>query len=78
MAGVIPVIFASSILMFMSSIPAWFGDASDSGASSFMQKFAAALGPGTPGNFIVFGVLIITFCFIYTAMMYNPKEVADE
>ncbi len=77
MAGVIPVIFASSILMFMSSIPAWFSGAAEGGASSFLQKFAAALGPGTPGNFIVFGTLIIVFCFVYTAMMYNPKEVAD-
>lgn len=77
MAGVIPVIFASSILLFMASIPQWFGNATAGDASSFMQKFAAALGPGTPGNFIVFGGLIVAFCFIYTAMMYNPKEVAD-
>lgn len=77
MAGVIPVIFASSILMFMVSITNWSGGSTDSTASAFMQKFAAALGPGTPGNFIFFGGLIITFCFVYTAMMYNPKEVAD-
>ena len=77
MAGVIPVIFASSILMFMVSISNWSGGAADGTASSFMQKFSAALGPGTPGNFIVFGGLIIAFCFVYTAMMYNPKEVAD-
>lgn len=77
MSGVIPVIFASSILLFMASIPKWFSTASEGGVADFMQKFSAALGPGTPGNFIVFGGLIIAFCFVYTALMYNPKEVAD-
>jgi len=77
MAGVIPVIFASSILLFPASIASWFGNASEGKASIIMQEVALALGPGQPLNFVVFGALIILFCFVYTAMMYNPKEVAD-
>lgn len=77
MAGVIPVIFASSLLLFPASIASWFGDASDGKAGLIMQEVALALGPGQPLNFLVFGALIIVFCFVYTAMMYNPKEVAD-
>lgn len=77
MAGVIPVIFASSILLFPASIAQWFGSASEGKAGEILQELALAIGPGQPLNFVVFGVLIIAFCFIYTAMMYNPKEVAD-
>ena len=77
MAGVIPVIFASSIILFPASIAAWMGNASEGKTAEIMQKVALAIGPGQPLNFIVFGALIIAFCFIYTAIMYNPKEVAD-
>jgi len=77
MAGVIPVIFASSILLFPASIAQWFGNASEGKGGEILQEIALAIGPGQPLNFVLFGVLIIVFCFVYTAMMYNPKEVAD-
>lgn len=77
MAGVIPVIFASSILLFPASIAQWFGSASEGKSAEILQEIALAIGPGQPLNFVIFAVLIVMFCFIYTAMMYNPKEVAD-
>jgi len=76
MAGVIPAIFASSLLLFPQSIASWLGNG-EGGGSEFLQEFALALGPGQPLNFIIFAALIIFFCFFYTALMYNPKEVAD-
>lgn len=78
MAGVIPVIFASSILLFPASIAQWMGSANEgSTGGEILQEIALAIGPGQPLNFVVFATLIILFCFVYTAMMYNPKEVAD-
>lgn len=77
MAGVIPVIFASSLLLFPASIAQWFGQSSEGKFGEILQDVALALGPGQPLNFVVFGGLIILFCFVYTAMIYNPKEVAD-
>ncbi|HSX85437.1 MAG TPA: preprotein translocase subunit SecY [Cellvibrio sp.] len=77
MAGVIPVIFASSLLLFPASIAQWFGQSSEGRMGEILQDVALALGPGQPLNFVVFGGLIILFCFVYTAMIYNPKEVAD-
>lgn len=76
MAGVIPAIFASSLLLFPQSIASWLGNG-EGGGSEFLQEFALALGPGQPLNFIIFAALIIFFCFFYTALMYNPNEVAD-
>lgn len=77
MGGVIPVIFASSILLFPASIAQWSGNAAEGKSAEILQEIALAIGPGQPLNFVLFGGLIIAFCFIYTAMMYNPKEVAD-
>ncbi|MBX2857100.1 MAG: preprotein translocase subunit SecY [Cellvibrionaceae bacterium] len=77
MAGVIPVIFASSILLFPASIAQWFGSAAEGKTGEIIQEIALAIGPGQPLNFVIFAVLIVLFCFVYTAMMYNPKEVAD-
>jgi len=76
MAGVIPAIFASSLLLFPQSIASWLGGG-EGGGSELLQEFALALGPGQPLNFILFAALIIFFCFFYTALMYNPNEVAD-
>lgn len=76
MAGVIPAIFASSLLLFPQSIASWLGNG-EGGGSEFLQEFALALGPGQPLNFVLFASLIIFFCFFYTALMYNPNEVAD-
>jgi preprotein translocase subunit SecY len=73
MSGVIPAIFASSILLFPASIAQWFG----SGGSDWLQDLAVAIGPGQPLNILLFTVLIVFFCFFYTALMFNPAEVAD-
>lgn len=77
MAGVIPVIFASSLLLFPASLAQWFGQSAEGRMSEILQDIALAIGPGQPLNFALFGGLIILFCFVYTAMVYNPKEVAD-
>jgi preprotein translocase subunit SecY len=75
MAGVIPAIFASSILMFPASIAQWFGQSADS--AEWLQDFALMIGPGQPLNIILFTALIVFFCFFYTAIQFNPDEVAD-
>jgi preprotein translocase subunit SecY len=75
MAGVIPAIFASSILLFPASIAQWFASSSES--MSWLQDMAFMIGPGQPLNIILFTVLIVFFCFFYTALMFNPTEVAD-
>lgn len=77
MAGVIPAIFASSILLFPASIAQWFGEGGEGPVADFLQDFALAIGPGQPLNIILFTGLIAFFCFFYTALMFNPKEVAD-
>jgi len=74
MAGVIPAIFASSILLFPASIAQWFGSGD---SSDWLQDLAVAIGPGQPLNIILFTAFIIFFCFFYTALMFNPSEVAD-
>jgi len=76
MAGVIPAIFASSLLLFPQSIASWVGSG-DGQFDQFLQGLAVALGPGQPLNIILFTALIVFFCFFYTALMYNPNEVAD-
>lgn len=76
MAGVIPAIFASSLLLFPQSIASWMG-AGEGKSAEILQSVAAALGPGQPLNIIIFMALIVFFCFFYTALMYNPNEVAD-
>lgn len=73
-AGVIPAIFASSILLFPASIAQWFGSGS---SSDWLQDLAVAIGPGQPLNILLFTVFIVFFCFFYTALMFNPVEVAD-
>jgi preprotein translocase subunit SecY len=75
MAGVIPAIFASSILLFPASIAQWFSQSSE--GASWLQDVAFLIGPGQPLNIILFTVMIVFFCFFYTALMFNPKEVAD-
>ncbi|WP_372783501.1 preprotein translocase subunit SecY [Litorivivens sp.] len=76
MAGVIPAIFASSILLFPASIAQWFGQSGDEGME-WLQEVALAIGPGQPLNILLFTVLIVFFCFFYTALMFNPNEVAE-
>ena len=74
MAGVIPAIFASSILLFPASVAQWFGSGD---SSDCLQDLAVAIGPGQPLNILLFTGFIVFFCFFYTALMFNPQEVAD-
>jgi preprotein translocase subunit SecY len=75
MSGVIPAIFASSILLFPASIAQWFGAGGEQ--AEWLQELALAIGPGQPLNILLFSVLIVFFCFFYTALMFNPQEVAE-
>ncbi|WP_432471185.1 preprotein translocase subunit SecY [Amphritea sp. HPY] len=74
MAGVIPPIFASSILLFPASLGQWFGQTE---GMELLQDVALALGPGQPLYILLFSVCIIFFCYFYTAIVFNPKDVAD-
>ncbi len=74
MAGVVPAIFASSILLFPSSLVQWFGQSDTSG---WMYDLSFAIAPGQPLNVVLFAALIIFFCFFYTALVFNPRDVAD-
>ncbi len=78
MAGVIPPIFASSILMFPATIAQFFGQAAEPNAiQRALQSVGANLGPGQPVYVLLYAALIIFFCFFYTALMYNSKDTAD-
>jgi preprotein translocase subunit SecY len=74
MAGVIPAIFASSILLFPASVAQWIGSGD---SADWLQDLAVAIGPGQPLNILLFTGFIVFFCFFYTALMFNPQEVAD-
>ena len=74
MAGVIPAIFSSSVLLFPASIAQWFGQGD---GWEWLQDVALALGPGQPLNIVLFSIGIVFFCFFYTALVFNPKDVAD-
>ena len=74
MAGVIPAIFASSILLFPASLGQWFGQSESMG---WLADISQAIAPGQPLNILLFSAGIIFFCFFYTALMFNPKDVAE-
>jgi len=74
MSGVIPAIFASSLIMFPSTALSWFGNGSE---IRWLQQIAAALSPGEPLYEILYAVLIIVFAFFYTALVFNSGETAD-
>lgn len=74
MSGVIPPIFASSIILFPATIASWFGTSEGFG---WMQNIAAKLTPGQPIYIILYGSLIMFFCFFYTALVFDSKETAD-
>ncbi len=74
MAGVIPPIFASSLILFPATLGSWFGQ---SESMSWLKDFATTLSPGQPIYVMVYAGAIIFFCFFYTALMFNPKETAE-
>jgi len=74
MAGVIPPIFASSIILFPATLAGWFGS---NESMSWLKDIGSTLSPGQPLYIILFAVAIIFFCFFYTALVFNPKETAD-
>ncbi|SHE62511.1 protein translocase subunit secY/sec61 alpha [Thermomonas hydrothermalis] len=76
MSGVIPPIFASSIIMFPATASTWFGQ-SGSTATVWLQKISQMLSPGEPLHMILYAALIIGFAFFYTALVFNSQETAD-
>ena len=78
MAGVIPAIFASSLLLFPASLGQWVGQSANPNIfQSFLQNMALVLSPGQPLYLVIFAALIIFFCYFYTALVFSPKEVAE-
>jgi preprotein translocase subunit SecY len=74
MAGVIPPIFASSIILFPATIAGWFGTNEGFG---WLQTVSARLSPGQPIYILLYASMIMFFCFFYTALVFNSKETAD-
>jgi preprotein translocase subunit SecY len=74
MSGVIPPIFASSLILFPATIASWFGT---SQSVSWLQRIAASLSPGQPVYILLYASLIIFFCFFYTALVFNSRETAE-
>ena len=76
MAGVIPPIFASSIIMFPATASSWFGQ-SGGAATNWLQKASQMLSPGEPLHMLLLAGLIVGFAFFYTALVFNSQETAD-
>jgi preprotein translocase subunit SecY len=74
MSGVIPPIFASSLILFPATIATWFGT---SQAYSWLTDVATTLSPGQPIYILLYAGLIIFFCFFYTALVFNSRDTAD-
>jgi len=74
MAGVIPPIFASSIILFPATIGDWFGQSEGMG---WLKDIAGALSPGQPIYVMMYAAAIIFFCFFYTALVFNARETAE-
>jgi preprotein translocase subunit SecY len=78
MAGVIPPIFASSIILFPATIVTWFTKGKENTPTiNFLKDLAASMGPGEPIHAMLYAVAIVFFCFFYTALVFNSKETAD-
>ncbi|WP_322401855.1 preprotein translocase subunit SecY [Massilia luteola] len=79
MSGVIPPIFASSIILFPATIVDWFTKGKDvtNPFIGFLKDLAASLSPGEPIHALLYAVAIVFFCFFYTALVFNSKETAD-
>ncbi len=74
MAGVIPPIFASSIILFPATMASWFGQ---SQGMEWLQDIASKISPGQPIYIILFSIAIVFFCFFYTALQFNARDTAD-
>ena len=74
MSGVIPPIFASSIILFPATIASWFGT---SEGFDWLQDIAASLAPGQPVYILLYAGLIMFFCFFYTSLVFDSKDTAD-
>jgi len=74
MAGVIPPIFASSIILFPGTLAQWFGK---NESLSWLSDISLAVSPGQPLYSLLYATAIIFFCFFYTALVFNPRETAD-
>lgn len=74
MAGVIPPIFASSIILFPSTLLSWFGS---NNTDSWLYKVAGMLQHGQPIYILLFAATIIFFCYFYTALVFSPREMAE-
>jgi len=75
MAGVIPPIFASSIILFPATLAGWFGSSSE--GLEWLKDLGTMMSPGEPLYVIFYAIAIIFFCFFYTALTFNPKDTAD-
>ena len=73
-AGVIPPIFASSILLLPTTLATWFGHGKGMG---WLREIGFALSMGQPLYLLLYAIAIVFFCFFYTALVFNPKETAD-
>jgi len=76
MAGVIPPIFASSLILFPGTLASWFGQG-EGPVADFLQGVSQAMSPGQPFYVLMLAAAIIFFCFFYTALVFNPRETAD-
>jgi len=74
MSGVIPPIFASSIILFPATLAGWFGTGEN---MRWLSNISSTLAPGQPIYVFLYSAAIIFFCFFYAALMFNPKETAD-
>lgn len=74
MAGVIPPIFASSIILFPATLGQWFGRAE---GMEWLQNLSTTLAPGQPLYILMYAMAIIFFCFFYTALVFNSRETAE-
>ncbi|SDK35796.1 MULTISPECIES: preprotein translocase subunit SecY [Ferrimonas] len=74
MAGVIPPIFASSIILFPGTLAQWFGN---NEGLRWLSDISVVLSPGQPLYVMIYAVAIVFFCFFYTALVFNPRETAD-
>jgi preprotein translocase subunit SecY len=77
MAGVIPPIFASSLLLFPATISSFFASGNDTQLGVWLQGVSAALNYGQPLHMVLYAMLILGFCFFYTALVFNSRETAD-